>query len=249
MLLPLVPRASSGWYLVIPLLIAGSGLGLLVSQLNNYTLSPISEERVSEAAGVNSAGGSFGLSFGLAFGGAILLATLSIAFTNMADASKVLSPTQQQQVADALEDDTQVVSNTQLEQQLAGQPKDVRAEIISINTDARHIALQVALVVPILAGLLGLSQLIPDDAPARPQAIDRRRRRGPRLSASTRGWWEIRVLPITAIGYVPADAASSPIRRSSVASCAGSTMSSAMSAQPSSLWGDASAAPRAGRSA
>ena len=56
-LVPLVPRVDSGWYLVVPLLIAGTGLGLLVSQLNNYTLSPISEDRVSEAAGVNSAGG------------------------------------------------------------------------------------------------------------------------------------------------------------------------------------------------
>ena len=80
-LIPLVPRADSGWYLVVPLVIAGSGLGLLVSQLNNYTLSPISEERVSEAAGVNSAAGSFGLSFGLAFAGAIMLATLSFTFT------------------------------------------------------------------------------------------------------------------------------------------------------------------------
>src|SRR6185503_12958171 len=56
-LIPIVPRAEFGWALLVPLLIAGSGLGLLVSQLNNYTLSPISEERVSEAAGVNSAGG------------------------------------------------------------------------------------------------------------------------------------------------------------------------------------------------
>ena len=70
----------------------GSGLGLLVSQLNNYTLSPISEERVSEAAGVNSAAGSFGLSFGLAFAGAIMLATLAFTFTNMAEASTVLPP-------------------------------------------------------------------------------------------------------------------------------------------------------------
>src|SRR6188472_1629994 len=62
-LIPIVPRADSGWYLLVPLMIAGSGLGLLVSQLNNYTLAPISEERVSEAAGVNSAAGSFGLSF------------------------------------------------------------------------------------------------------------------------------------------------------------------------------------------
>ena len=64
-----MPRAESGWEILVPLLIAGSGLGLLVSQLNNYTLSPI-EERVSEAAGVNSASGSFGLSLGLALAGA-----------------------------------------------------------------------------------------------------------------------------------------------------------------------------------
>ncbi len=85
MLIPIVPRADSGWAMAIPLLIAGAGLGLLVSQLNNYTLSPIEEERVSEAAGVNSAGGSFGLSFGLAFAGAIMLASLSLVFTHKAE--------------------------------------------------------------------------------------------------------------------------------------------------------------------
>src|SRR4029077_11486563 len=89
LLIPTVPRAASGWWLVVPLVIAGCGLGLLVSQLNNYTLSPISEERVSEAAGVNSAAGSFGLSFGLAFAGAIMMATLSVAFTQMSDDSAV----------------------------------------------------------------------------------------------------------------------------------------------------------------
>jgi len=155
-LIPIVPRAGSGWYLLIPLVIAGSGLGLLVSQLNNYTLAPISEERVSEAAGVNSAGGSFGLSFGLAFAGAIMLATLSITFTNLAQASSVLPPDDQQRVANALEDDAQVMSNTQLEELLVGQPEEIQDEIIRINTDARPFALQVALLVPILAGLVGL---------------------------------------------------------------------------------------------
>lgn len=155
-LLPIVPSADSGWYLLIPLAIAGSGLGLLVSQLNNYTLSPISEERISEAAGVNSAGGSFGLSFGLAFAGAIMLATLSIAFTDMAKSSTVLAPAEQQRVADALEDDAEVMSNSQLEELLVGQPRDVREEIVSINTDARPLALQVALLIPFLAALIGL---------------------------------------------------------------------------------------------
>jgi LPXTG-motif cell wall-anchored protein len=155
-LIPIVPRASSGWWLLVPLLIAGCGLGLLVSQLNNYTLSPISEERVSEAAGVNSAAGSFGLSFGLAFAGAIMLATLSFAFTTLADDSTVLSPAQQEQVAQGLEDDAQVMTNTQLEELIVNQPPDVEAEIVRINTDARPIALQVALIIPLLAGLVGL---------------------------------------------------------------------------------------------
>ena len=123
-IVPIVPRADSGWYLVIPLIIAGCGLGLLVSQLNNYTLSPITDERVSEAAGVNSAAGSFGLSFGLAFAGAIMLATLSIAFTDMAENSTVLPPAEQQQVADVLEDNAEVMTNTQLAELLVDQPPD-----------------------------------------------------------------------------------------------------------------------------
>jgi EmrB/QacA subfamily drug resistance transporter len=155
-LLPIVPRAEFGWALLLPLAVAGSGLGLLVSQLNNYTLAPISEERVSEAAGVNSAAGSFGLSFGLAFAGAIMLATLSIAFTDMARSSTVLPPADQQRVAQALEDDAEVMSNTHLQEQLAGQPQAIRDEIVRINTETRPLALQVALLVPILAGLAGL---------------------------------------------------------------------------------------------
>ena len=155
-LIPIVPRAESGWYLLVPLIVAGSGLGLLVSQLNNYTLAPISEERVSEAAGVNSAAGSFGLSFGLAFAGAIMLASLSIAFTDMASSSTVLSASEQQQVSTALEHDAEVMSNTALTQQLVGQPPATQAEIIRINTDARPLALQIALLIPILAGLIGL---------------------------------------------------------------------------------------------
>jgi EmrB/QacA subfamily drug resistance transporter len=155
-LLPIVPRATSGWWLVIPLIIVGCGLGLLVSQLNNFTLAPISEERVSEAASVNSAAGSFGLSFGLAFAGAIMLASLSFFFTHMAENSKVLAPDQQEQVATALQDDAELMSNTQLEEQLIGQPPAVQDEMIRINTDARPRALQVALLVPLVAGLVGL---------------------------------------------------------------------------------------------
>jgi MFS family permease len=155
-LIPIVPHASSGWWLVVPLLIAGSGLGLLVSQLNNYTLSPIDEERVSEAAGVNSAGGSFGLSFGLAFAGAIMLGSLSLVFTHLSDSSSVLTSRQQEQVSKGLEKNAEVMSNTHLAELLKGQPRDVQEEILRINTKARPIALQIALLVPLVAALIGL---------------------------------------------------------------------------------------------
>ena len=105
---------------------------------------------------MNSASGSFGLSFGLAVAGGILLATLSLAFTNLTNASPVIPSSQQQQIAQTLEDDAQVVSNTQLDELLADEPPAVREAILAINTDATNLALQVALLVPILAGLLGL---------------------------------------------------------------------------------------------
>jgi hypothetical protein len=170
-LIPVVPRVDSGWWLVVPLIVAGSGLGLLVSQLNNFTLGPISDERVSEAAGVNSAGGSFGLAFGLAFAGAIMLATLSFTFTNMSESSSVLPGPTQDRIAHVLEHDAQVMSNTQLETELAGSPPRIKDEIVRINTDARHRALQVALLVPLIASLLGLGNSyrmmrLPDPTPA-----------------------------------------------------------------------------------
>ncbi len=154
-LLPLVPRIDSGWWLVLPLTVVGSGLGLLVSQLNNYTLAPISEERISEAAGVNSAAGSFGLSFGLALGGALMLGVLALTYTNMANASHVLTDTEKQVVATELDHDAEVMSNTALQAQLADEPADVQAEMIRINTEARPIALQAALLVPLLMGIFG----------------------------------------------------------------------------------------------
>jgi hypothetical protein len=155
-IIPFVPRVDSGWYLVLPLAVTGCGLGLLVSQLNNYTLAPVEEERVSEAAGVNSAAGSFGLSFGLAVAGGIMLAALSVSFTQMTESSEVIPQTQQQQIAAALEEDAEIMSNTRLEEQISGQPPAVESAVVAINNDARNLSLQVALLVPLLAGLLGL---------------------------------------------------------------------------------------------
>lgn len=127
------------------------------------------------SAGVNSAGGSFGLSLGLAFAGAIMLAVLSLSFTNQAKASTVLTPVEQQQVSVTLEHDAEIMSNSQLQAQLVGQPARVQAEIIRINTIARHHALQIALLIPLVASLIGLGTSIrmthlPDPKPSDAEA-------------------------------------------------------------------------------
>ena len=127
---------------------------------------------------MNSAGGSCGLSFGLAFAGAILLAALSVGFTSVARSSTVLSGAEQQQVAKVLEHDAQVVSNTQLEKQLAGQPQKTQDEIIRINTQARHLALSGGASHTHPRWFGRAAHLVPYDAPARSPAIGLRRAGG-----------------------------------------------------------------------
>ena len=84
-----------------------------------------------------------------------MLATLAGAFNSLASDSTVLTANEQQEVATALEDDAQIMTNTQLNAQLEGRSEQVQAEIVSINTDARHLALQVALLIPVTIALLG----------------------------------------------------------------------------------------------
>ena len=184
MLIPIVPRADSGWAMALPLAVAGAGLGLLVSQLNNYTLSPIEEERVSEAAGVNSAGGSFGLSFGLAFAGAIMLASLALVFTQQADESEVLSPAQQEQVADGLEENAEVMTNTELEQLLDGQTarRPGRDPAHQRGGPADRAADRAARAAP--CGAARPPGRLPDDAAPRPEAVGGGRDAARRLSPS-----------------------------------------------------------------
>ena len=80
------------------------------------------------------------------------------------------------------------MSNTQLEELLAGQARRrCRHEIVRINTDARPIALQVALLVPLLAGAARLRERRADEPPARSRAVGRRRGNAGRLTSEGLG--------------------------------------------------------------
>jgi hypothetical protein len=74
--------------------------------------------------------------------GGILLATLSLAFTNMTNASPVIPSTQQQQIAQTLEDDAQVVSNTQLNELLADEPPAVSRQPSAVSRQPSAVSRQ-----------------------------------------------------------------------------------------------------------
>src|SRR5262249_41477906 len=98
-------------------------------------------------------------------------AVLSLSFTHQTESSNVIPERQQAQIADVLEDDAQVMSNSQLDEVLPLQPKAVQEEILRINDHARDRSLQFALLVPILAGRLGLGngirmRRLPDPKPS-----------------------------------------------------------------------------------
>jgi hypothetical protein len=56
-----------------------------------------------------------------------------------------------------LEDDAQFMSDAQLDEQIAGEPAATQKEILRINDEARPLALQVALAIPLLVALIGLA--------------------------------------------------------------------------------------------
>ena len=85
-----------------------------------------------------------------------MLATLAFGFTKLSDESTVFTPEQKVLVSDALEHDAEVMTNTALDALIVNQPREVEAEAIRINTEARPFALQVALLIPIIASVLGL---------------------------------------------------------------------------------------------
>lgn len=152
-------RPDAGALPLVPgLFLIGVGLGFAISQLNNLILSAVSVDEASEAGGINTTASQFGVSLGTALAGTVMLLGFTANFSARADESNVLTPVERETVADALEEDARIISNTELRELLEENPSDpaYRRELIRINTEARPDALRLALIGPLIAGLVGL---------------------------------------------------------------------------------------------
>jgi MFS family permease len=141
-----------------PLLLVGSGLGAMASQLGSVTVSAVPDEQSGEVGGVQNTGTQLGASIGTALAGAILISALTASFftnveNNPAIPDKLVANAQTQ-----LATGVPFVSDKDLQKALddANVPKETTHAVVDENTQARIAGLRSALAALALISLLAL---------------------------------------------------------------------------------------------
>jgi len=96
-------HATSGpWDFTPGLMLFGAGMGLVMAQVSNVTLSAVSPEQAGEASGVNNTLRQVGSSFGSAIIGAVLLTTLTGSLYSGIKSSSVIPESAKQSLATSI---------------------------------------------------------------------------------------------------------------------------------------------------
>jgi hypothetical protein len=143
---------------VVPLLMAGLGIGALASQLGAVTVSSVPDERSSEVGGLQNTFTNLGASLGTALAGSVLVASLTASFlTGIANNPAVPSSITEHATTE-LSAGAPFVSDAQLQRALdsAGVPPQAAAAITDENATARITALRTSLGVLSLLAVLSL---------------------------------------------------------------------------------------------
>jgi len=152
-----------------PLLLAGLGVGALVSQLGSVTVSSVPDEQTGEIGGLQNTLTNLGASIGTALAGSVLISALTASFlTGIADNPAV--PDSVAQTASVeLAGGIPFISDADLHDALtaAGVDPTTADSIVDENADARLDALRVSLSVLGLIALAGLfaTRRIPTQQP------------------------------------------------------------------------------------
>ena len=159
-----------------PLLLIGSGLGAMASQLGSVTVSAVPDEQSGEVGGVQNTGTQLGASIGTALAGAILISALTATFfTGLKNNPAIpdnLTVTAQTQLATGVP----FVSDKDLRAALddANVPPETANAVVDENEAARVAGLRSALAVLALLSLLALlvTRGIPTVQPGAKAATD-----------------------------------------------------------------------------
>ena len=155
--------------------VVGAGFGLLASQLGNVNMSAVEEKDTSEVGGLQGTFQNLGSSFGTAVAGSVFLLMLSSGFVSAVDDAENLSPTDQQRIIAAVDDQGVPIISADEARTLvleAGGSEESAQAVSQAYSDSQIAALQQSLFV--VFGLLVLALLfsrrlpnrIPEPGPA-----------------------------------------------------------------------------------
>jgi len=142
---------------VISLAVAGAGVGLISSQLQNLVQSSVSKEQSSETSGLMATFQNLGMSLGTAIAGVALVGFLIAISTNLVNENTTLTQAQKDQYISGLNQKATIMSNEQLDQLLVGVDEETAQQVTDINEEARAKSLSYAFASIAVLGGLGLA--------------------------------------------------------------------------------------------
>ena len=139
-----------------PLLLIGSGLGAMASQLGSVTVSAVPDEQSGEVGGVQNTGTQLGASIGTALAGAILISALTTSFFSGIQDNPAVPDNLVTKAQTQLASGVPFVSDKDLQKALddANVPQDTADAVVDENADARIAGLRSALALLALISLL-----------------------------------------------------------------------------------------------
>ena len=159
--------------------VVGAGFGLLASQLGNVNMSAVEEKDTSEVGGLQGTFQNLGSSFGTAVAGSVFLLMLSSGFVSAVDDAENLSPTDQQRIIAAVDDQGVPIISADEARTLvldAGGSEQSAQAVSQAYSDSQIAALQQSLFV--VFGLLVLALLfsrhLPNRIPEPGPALERK---------------------------------------------------------------------------
>jgi MFS family permease len=147
---------TNSWGMAPGLLLFGFGMGAALPASVNLVQSSMPEEDQGEISGVSRSVSNLGSSLGTAIAGAVMISALIAGVTTLTQQSQVLPPASKDQIAVALQGDVALLSNSQVQAALVGQPPEIVNEVVRINQTARNRALGLSQLVLGIVAVLGL---------------------------------------------------------------------------------------------
>ena len=148
--------------------VVGAGFGLLASQLGNVNMSAVEEKDTSEVGGLQGTFQNLGSSFGTAVAGSVFLLMLSSGFVSAVNDAENLSPTDQQRIIAAVDEQGVPIISADEARTLvldAGGSEESAQAVSQAYSDSQIAALQQSLFV--VFGLLVLALLFSRHLPNR----------------------------------------------------------------------------------